>query len=119
MLNGATGPPVPANAIPGTRYWQYLTKLYDYNGPSPICLCASQQVTAQKNQWELDKLQTQSEMLKKFAVDEVDSHSKEGAYVVGLSMQGARWDPNAVSIEKSKARIAPCMLRRTRSFSQC
>lgn len=61
-------------------------------------------MTAQKNQWELDKLQTQSEMLKKFAVDEVDSHSKEGAYIVGLSMQGARWDPNAVSIEKSKAR---------------
>lgn len=61
-------------------------------------------MTAQKNQWELDKLQTQSEMLKKFAVDEVDSHSKEGAYVIGLSMQGARWDPNAVSIEKSKAR---------------
>lgn len=61
-------------------------------------------MTAQKNQWELDKLQTQSEMLKKFAVDEVDSHSKEGAYIIGLSMQGARWDPNAVSIEKSKAR---------------
>ena len=61
-------------------------------------------MTAQKNQWELDKLQTQSEMLKKFAVDEVDTHSKEGAYIIGLSMQGARWDPNAVSIEKSKAR---------------
>lgn len=60
-------------------------------------------MTAQKNQWELDKLQTQSEMLKKFAVDEVDSHSKEGAYIIGLSMQGARWDPNSVSIEKSKA----------------
>lgn len=43
-------------------------------------------------------------MLKKFAVDEVDSHSKEGAYIIGLSMQGARWDPNSVSIEKSKAR---------------
>lgn len=43
-------------------------------------------------------------MLKKFAVDEVDSHSKEGAYVIGLSMQGARWDPTAVSIEKSKVR---------------
>lgn len=42
-------------------------------------------------------------MLKKIVVDEVDSHSKEGAYVIGLSMQGARWDPNAVSIEKSKA----------------
>lgn len=63
------------------------------------------QVTAQKNQWELDKLQTQSEMLKKFTIDEVDSHSKEGAYVIGLSMQGARWDPNAVSIEKSKVNL--------------
>lgn len=63
---------------------------------------AANQVTAQKNQWELDKLQTQSEMLKKFMIDEVDSHSKEGAYVIGLSMQGARWDHNAVSIEKSK-----------------
>lgn len=60
------------------------------------------QVTAQKNQWELDKLQTQSETLKKFNVDDVDSHSKDGAYIIGLSMQGARWDPNTVSIEKSK-----------------
>lgn len=66
------------------------------------CVASDSQVTAQKNQWELDKLQTQSEMLKKFAVDEVDSHSKEGAYIIGLSMQGARWDPNSVSIEKSK-----------------
>lgn len=63
---------------------------------------AANQVTAQKNQWELDKLQTQSEMLKKFMIDEVDSHSKEGAYIIGLSMQGARWDHNSVSIEKSK-----------------
>lgn len=63
---------------------------------------SANQVTAQKNQWELDKLQTQSEMLKKFMIDEVDSHSKEGAYVIGLSMQGARWDHNSVSIEKSK-----------------
>lgn len=60
------------------------------------------QVTAQKNQWELDKLHTQSETLKKFNVDDIDSHSKEGAYIIGLSMQGARWDPNTVSIEKSK-----------------
>lgn len=74
-------------------------------------------MTAQKNQWELDKLQTQSEMLKKFTVDEVDSHSKEGAYIIGLSMQGARWDPNAVSIEKSKARLAPCMRRRRAAVS--
>lgn len=84
------------------------------NPPTPISLdfgvspsFVPDQVTAQKNQWELDKLQTQSEMLKKFAVDEVDSHSKEGAYIIGLSMQGARWDPNAVSIEKSKARNDP------------
>lgn len=69
-------------------------------------LVARWQVTAQKNQWELDKLQTQSEMLKKFTVDEVDAHSKDGAYVMGLSMQGARWDHNGSSIEKSKVSLA-------------
>ena len=78
--------------------------IHPHHSPRARGLLFGSQVTAQKNQWELDKLQTQSEMLKKFAVDEVDSHSKEGAYIVGLSMQGARWDPNAVSIEKSKAR---------------
>ncbi|CAM9107555.1 unnamed protein product [Discosporangium mesarthrocarpum] len=73
-------------------------------------LTAICQVTAQKNQWELDKLQTQSEMLKKVAVDEVDSHSKEGAYIIGLSMQGARWDMNANSIEKSKPKEMFCTM---------
>merc|ERR1719164_223263 len=55
-------------------------------------LTAINQVAAQRNQWELDKLLNFTDVTKKMTADEID----------GLSMQGARWDLNAVNIEKSK-----------------
>merc|ERR1712146_827486 len=42
------------------------------------------------------------DVTKKMTVDEIDGISRDGAYINGLSMQGARWDLNAVNIEKSK-----------------
>ncbi|CAM9682439.1 unnamed protein product, partial [Phaeothamnion confervicola] len=65
-------------------------------------LTAICQVTAQRNQWELDKLVTQTEVTRKYGLDEVEAHSKDGALIIGLSMQGARWDPTATSIDKSR-----------------
>jgi dynein heavy chain len=45
------------------------------------------QVTARKNEWELDKLVTQTDMTKRMSMEEIEAHSKEGAYIYGLSMQ--------------------------------
>ena len=64
-------------------------------------LTAICQVTAQKNQWELDKLVTFTDVTKKMAVDEVDGASRDGAFIIGMQMQGARWDVQANQIEKS------------------
>ena len=64
-------------------------------------LTAICQVTAQKNQWELDKLDTFTDVTKKMGVDEVDGASRDGAYIIGMQMQGARWDIGSNQIEKS------------------
>jgi dynein heavy chain len=65
-------------------------------------LTAICQVTAQKNQWELDKLITWTDITKKYNAEEVESHSRDGAYIIGLSMQGARWDSQGGLLERSK-----------------
>ncbi|KAG1688915.1 hypothetical protein DVH05_002999 [Phytophthora capsici] len=54
-------------------------------------LTAIMQVTAQKNQWELDKLVIQTDVLKR-RNGEVDAPSRDGAYIHGLFHMGARWD---------------------------
>merc|ERR1712185_626814 len=73
-------------------------------------LTAINQVAAQKNSWELDKLVTFTDVTKKFTVDEVEGSMREGAYIIGLSMQGARWNPNDTSIEKSKPKEMFCTM---------
>merc|ERR1712146_193470 len=71
-------------------------------------LTAICQVAAQKNMWELDKLVSYTEVTKKMTVDEVDSGIKEGAYIIGPKMMGARWDSNNASIEKSRPKEMFC-----------
>jgi dynein heavy chain len=71
-------------------------------------LTAICQVTAQKNSLELDKLVTSTEVTKKMTTDEVEAHSKDGAYIIGASMQGARWDMTGNSIEKSNPKEMFC-----------
>ena len=46
-------------------------------------LTAICQVTAQKNQWELDKLVPWTDVTKKIAVEEIEGPSREGAYIIG------------------------------------
>jgi dynein heavy chain len=59
-------------------------------------------VTAQKNQWELDKLITWTDITKKYNLEEVESHSRDGAYIIGMSMQGARWDSQGGLLDRSR-----------------
>ena len=65
-------------------------------------LTAINQVAAQKDKSELDKLVSVSDVTKKMAVDEIDGHARDGAYINGLQMEGARWDVNNTSVESSK-----------------
>jgi len=65
-------------------------------------LTAICQVTAQKNQLELDKLVTQTDVGKKMNAEEIDAGAREGAYISGLQLQGARWDAQAGFVDRSK-----------------
>ena len=52
---------------------------------------------------ELDRLAIQTEVTKKFA-EEIDSGSRDGAYLTGFFITGATFDPATSTIEKSKPR---------------
>ena len=58
-------------------------------------LTAVMQVTARKNEWPLDKLSTVVEVTKKPSVDEIEGAPRDGAYIHGLYVEGARWDVGA------------------------
>jgi len=65
-------------------------------------LTAVMQTTARQNDWPLDKTVTQTEVTKKWEVSEIPAPSKEGAFIHGLFMEGARWDDKVGSIEESR-----------------
>ena len=107
-----------------------LTQLEDWsNNPAEIPKCtflsylvnpqsfltAVNQVAAQKNQWELDKLVSFSDVTRYATFDKVEAVSREGAYITGLNMQGARWDVSNAVIDRSKPKemfcAMPVMLR--------
>lgn len=73
-------------------------------------LTAICQVTAQKNQWELDKLVTWTDVTKKLTIDEVEGSSREGAYIIGLSIQGCRWEVASGNLERSKPKEMFCKM---------
>ncbi|XP_030371689.1 dynein beta chain, ciliary [Scaptodrosophila lebanonensis] len=54
-------------------------------------LTAIMQQTARKNEWPLDRMCLNCDVTKKFK-EEITSPPREGAYVNGLFMEGARWD---------------------------
>ena len=54
-------------------------------------LTAVMQVTARKSELPLDKLAVVSDVTKK-GVDEIEAATREGAYIHGLYLDGARWD---------------------------
>lgn len=63
-------------------------------------LTAILQSQARKNEWPLDKVVSAFEVTKKVAT-EVDVASKEGSYIHGLTMEGARWDAGQACVSSS------------------
>merc|ERR1711871_364570 len=64
-------------------------------------LTAIKQLCCQQQQLELNKLQVFTEVTKRDAKS-IDSVAREGVYVTGFWLEGARWDMSANSLEDSK-----------------
>jgi len=64
-------------------------------------LTAVQQSTARRNEWALDKTVVVTDVTKKRDPDEMDSASRDGAYVCGLTLEGCRWDDKIGSLADS------------------
>lgn len=72
-------------------------------------LTAIMQVTARKNEWPLDRMTLQIEVTKK-QKDECSYSSRDGSYIHGLYMEGARWDMQLGSITDAKVKELFCPL---------
>merc|ERR1712070_994564 len=64
-------------------------------------LTAILQAQARKNEWPLDKVVVATEVTKKLTPEEQEQPSKEGSFVFGLTMEGARWDVGQQSVAPS------------------
>ena len=91
----------------------------DFNMPACIWLAgffnpqsfltAIMQSMARKNEWPLDRMCLQCDVSKKNRED-FSSPPREGAYVHGLYMEGARWDTQTGLIQESKLKdLTPSM----------
>jgi len=72
-------------------------------------LTAIMQKTAQKQKLELDKLVIQTDVTRK-TVEQTDARARDGAYIYGLYMEGARWNWNSGLMEESLPREMACAL---------
>lgn len=72
-------------------------------------LTAVQQVAARKAGWALDATALVTEVTRK-SLDQIDSPPREGAYIHGLWLEGARWDGRGGCLEESKPKEMACML---------
>ena len=72
-------------------------------------LTAIMQSMARKNEWPLDKMCLQCDVSKK-SKDDFTSPPREGAYVHGLFMEGARWDTQTGLIQEAHLKdLSPSM----------
>ncbi|KAJ1444701.1 dynein heavy chain and region D6 of dynein motor-domain-containing protein [Pelagophyceae sp. CCMP2097] len=66
-------------------------------------LTAIMQAAAQAKQLELDKLVVYTEISKKMDASDIQAPSKDGAFIVGLFLQGARWHASHSALEAALA----------------
>ena len=96
-----------------------IAQLNDWSsnpGETPVCtwlsglfnpqsfLTAVMQITAQKDNLELDKLTLLTDVTKKMLAEEMTAPAKEGTFIVGLSLEGGSWNVGAGLLEPSKPR---------------
>ena len=73
-------------------------------------LTAIMQVSAQAANLELDRLNIVYEVSKKMDPNDVTAPSRDGAFIHGLSLEGARWNLSNVVLEPSMPREMFCQL---------
>ena len=79
-------------------------------------LVAVKQMVARKNNWALNKLITTVDVTKTMLPEEIEDGSRDGAYVYGLYLEGARWDLQAGCLEDAfmkelYPKVPVCQLR--------
>lgn len=67
------------------------------------------QTTARRNDWPLDKTVLVTEVTKKLP-EQLDSQSRDGAFVHGLTLEGARWDEKSGMLEESRPKELFCQM---------
>lgn len=73
-------------------------------------LTAILQQTARKNEWPLDKMCMNCDVTKKFNKEDFTMPPREGSYICGLFMEGARWDIASSTIQDAKLKdLTPAM----------
>uniref|UniRef100_A0A8C2YH93 Dynein axonemal heavy chain 9 n=1 Tax=Coturnix japonica TaxID=93934 RepID=A0A8C2YH93_COTJA len=116
----------PSTASLGMWFADLLTRIKelemwtgDFSLPSAVWLAgffnpqsfltAIMQSTARKNEWPLDKMTLQCDVTKKNRED-FASPPREGAYIHGLFMEGARWDAQTGIITDARLKeLTPAM----------
>jgi dynein heavy chain len=68
------------------------------------------QSSTQASTYGLDKLVLVTEVTKKMAAQDFPSPSRDGAYITGLYLEGASWNPQVSLLEPSKPREMYCQL---------
>jgi len=66
---------------------------------SQAFVTAVMQVACRKNDWPLNRVVTTVDVTKKMTPEEIEGTSRDGAYIHGLYMEGARWDMAGGSME--------------------
>mmetsp|Transcript_43486 Transcript_43486/g.107056 ORF Transcript_43486/g.107056 Transcript_43486/m.107056 type:complete len:377 (+) Transcript_43486:1-1131(+) len=72
-------------------------------------LTAIKQVTCQQQTLELNKLQVYTEVTKRDRGG-IEQAAREGAFVCGMFLEGARWDSTSSSLEESKPKEMFCKM---------
>jgi len=98
QLNGWTA----ELAVPKVTMLSYLFNPQSF-------LTAVMQTTARRNDWPLDKTVVLTDVTKK-QVEEVDAAARDGAFISGLTLEGARWDDKVGVLEDSRPKELSCYM---------
>ena len=72
-------------------------------------LTAVMQTTARKNGWPLDKTVIATDVTR-FSPEQVDGPPKDGVYIHGLFLEGARWDDKLGALDDSRPKQLSCKM---------
>lgn len=71
-------------------------------------LTAVMQTTARRNDWPLDRTVLVTEATKRAGPAQVEAPSRDGAFVHGLTLEGARWDDKAGCLDDARPKELLC-----------